>query len=88
MSHHSLLPPTQAGVLFCDLLLPILRALAASVRRDLKTFGALKTNNFFLFVALLIWGALVSGVEPVSSYPFLLRARRAPDVSRLQRSAG
>ncbi len=54
------------------MLLAILRALAASVRRDLKTFGALKTNNFFLFVALLIWGALVSGVEPVSSYPFLL----------------
>jgi hypothetical protein len=42
------------------------------VRRDLRTYGALKTNNFFLFVALLIWGALVSGVEPVSSYPFLL----------------
>jgi hypothetical protein len=52
--------------------LAILRALAASVRRDLNSFGALKTNNFFLFVALLIWGALVSGVEPVSSYPFLL----------------
>jgi hypothetical protein len=67
-----MLPPAQAGVLFCDLLLPILRALAASVRRDLGTFGTLKTNNFFLFVALLIWGALVSGVKPVSSYPFLL----------------
>ena len=50
----------------------ILRALAASVRRDLSSFGALKTNNFFLFVALLIWGAAVSGVEPVSAYPFLL----------------
>lgn len=54
------------------MVLAILRALAASVRRDLKSFGTLKTNNFFLFVALLIWGALVSGVEPVSSYPFLL----------------
>jgi hypothetical protein len=50
----------------------ILRALAASVRRDLSSFGALKTNNFFLFVALLVWGAAVSGVEPVSAYPFLL----------------
>jgi hypothetical protein len=50
----------------------ILRALAASVRRDIGSFGALKTNNFFLFVALLIWGAAVSGVEPVSAYPFLL----------------
>jgi hypothetical protein len=54
------------------LVLPILKALAAGVRRDLRSFGALKTNNFFLFVALLIWGALTSGVEPVSSYPFLL----------------
>jgi hypothetical protein len=54
------------------LVLSILRALAASVRRDLGSFGALKTNNFFLFVALLVWGAAVSGVEPVSSYPFLL----------------
>jgi hypothetical protein len=50
----------------------ILRALAAGARRNLGTHGAIKTNNFFLFVALLIWGSLVSGVEPVSSYPFLL----------------
>jgi hypothetical protein len=46
--------------------LAILRALAASARRDLNTYAALKTNNFFLFVALLIWGALVS-VKPVSA---------------------
>ena len=50
----------------------ILRALATSVRRDLKTYAALKTNNFFLFVALMIYGALVSGVKPVSAEPFLL----------------
>jgi hypothetical protein len=49
----------------------ILRALAAVVRRDLTAHALLRTNNFFLFVALLIWGALVSGVEPASSYPFL-----------------
>ena len=54
------------------MVLAILKALAASVRRDLNTYGALKTNNFFLFVALLIWGALVSGVKPVSAEPFLL----------------
>ena len=54
------------------MLLAILRALAASVRRDAGTYGALKTNNFFLFVALLIWGALVSGVQPISAEPFLL----------------
>ena len=52
--------------------LRILRALATSVRRDLKTYAALKTNNFFLFVALMIYGALVSGVKPVSAEPFLL----------------
>ena len=50
----------------------ILRALAASVRRDLNTYGALKTNNFFLFVGLLIWGNLASGVKPVSAEPFLV----------------
>jgi hypothetical protein len=49
-----------------------LGALVKSVRRDLAGFASLKTNNFFLFVALLIGGALQSGVEPVSSYPFLL----------------
>jgi hypothetical protein len=32
----------------------------------------MKANNFVLFVALLVYGAVVSGVEPVSSYPFLL----------------
>ena len=54
----------------------MLRALAGallkSVRRDLAGYGSFKTNNFFLFIVLLIWGALRSGVEPVSSYPFLL----------------
>ncbi|HTS62415.1 MAG TPA: hypothetical protein VMH28_10335 [Candidatus Acidoferrales bacterium] len=49
----------------------VVGALVKSIRRDLAGFASLKTNNFFLFVALLIWGALVSGVEPVSSYPFL-----------------
>jgi hypothetical protein len=52
--------------------LAILRALAAVVRRDLAGYSLIRANNFFLFVALLIWGALVSGVAPVSSYPFLL----------------
>jgi hypothetical protein len=50
----------------------IFRALSRAVRRNLGTFGSIKVNNFFLFVALMIWGALVSGVKPVSSYPFLL----------------
>jgi hypothetical protein len=50
---------------------PAIRALWRAVRRDLGTFAALRANNFFLFVALLIAGALESGVMPVSSYPFL-----------------
>lgn len=50
----------------------ILRALARAMRRDLGAFRAIQVNNFFLFVYLLIYGALVSGVRPASSYPFLL----------------
>jgi hypothetical protein len=50
---------------------PLVRALLRAVRRDLGTFAALRANNFFLFVALLIAGALQSGLPPVSSYPFL-----------------
>jgi hypothetical protein len=50
----------------------IFRALFRAVRRNLGTFGSIKVNNFFLFVVLLIAGALSSGVMPVSSYPFLL----------------
>ena len=53
------------------MVLAILRALSSAVRRDFAGIGALRTNNFFLFVCLLIWGALVSGVRPVSAYPFL-----------------
>jgi hypothetical protein len=49
----------------------ILRALVQAVRRDLAGFGPLRTNNFFLFVFLLVWGAARSGVEPASAYPFL-----------------
>src|SRR3954463_1613045 len=50
---------------------PFIGALWRAVRRDLGTFGALRANNFFLFVALMIAGALESGVMPISSYPFL-----------------
>jgi hypothetical protein len=50
----------------------ILNALRRAVGRDLGTFGSLKLNNFFLFIALLIWGALESGVEPKSAEPLLL----------------
>jgi hypothetical protein len=51
---------------------PVLRALVKAVHRDLAGYGSLKTNNFFLFVFLMIWGAAVSGVAPVASYPFLV----------------
>ncbi len=50
----------------------ILRALLRAVRRDLATFESVKVNNFFLFVALLMYGALESGVRPASAYPFLV----------------
>jgi hypothetical protein len=50
----------------------ILSALGRAVRRNLGSFGSLKVNNFFLFTALMVYGALVSGVMPVSAYPFLL----------------
>jgi hypothetical protein len=50
---------------------PVVRALWRAVRRDLGTFAALRANNFFFFVALLIYGALQVGLPPVSSYPFL-----------------
>lgn len=50
----------------------ILTAILLAVRRDLGTFGQLKTNNFFLFIALLVYSAAQSGVAASSSYPFLL----------------
>jgi len=50
----------------------ILRALARATRRDLGTFGSFKVNNFFFFVATLMYGALNSGLPPRSAYPFLL----------------
>ncbi len=53
-------------------LLTILKALSIAIKRDLGSFESLKLNNFFLFVGLLIWGALVSGVEPVSAEPLLM----------------
>lgn len=49
----------------------ILRAVFRATRRSLGTFGSITVNNFFLFVALLVYGALVSGVMPVGAYPFL-----------------
>jgi hypothetical protein len=50
----------------------ILRAVARSMRRDAGSFFALKGNNFFLFVLLLIGGNLAVGLPPQSAYPFLL----------------
>jgi len=38
----------------------------------LKTFESVKFNNFFLFVALLVYGALMSGLEPQSAEPLLM----------------
>jgi hypothetical protein len=51
--------------------LPVLSALWRAVRRDLRSFGSIVANNFFLFVALLMAGAFSAGVRPVSAYPYL-----------------
>jgi len=50
----------------------ILRALRRAVARDLGTLGSIKVNNLFLFVALLVYGALNTGLPPKSAYPFFL----------------
>lgn len=50
----------------------IWKALRRAAARDLRTFGSIKVNNLFLFVALLAYGALNSGVPPRSAYPFFL----------------
>ncbi|MEO7142294.1 MAG: hypothetical protein ABI165_02200 [Bryobacteraceae bacterium] len=53
-------------------LIAILKALRRAVLRDLRTFRSIKVNNFFIFVALLIWAAVSSGVEPVSAEPLII----------------
>ena len=53
-------------------LLAILKALRRALGRDLGTFGSIKVNNLFLFVALLSYGALNSGLRPTSAYPFFV----------------
>lgn len=44
-----------------------------AARRELGTFRSLKVNNLFLFIALMVWGALNSGVEPKAA-EFLILA--------------
>lgn len=50
----------------------ILAAIGRAVRREVGTFGSLGGNNFVFFIALMMYGAAQSGVEPKSSYPPLL----------------
>lgn len=50
----------------------ILKAVRRAVQRDLGTFRSIRVNNFFLFVALIVYGSLNSGVRPVSAAPFFL----------------
>jgi hypothetical protein len=50
----------------------ILRALRRAIQRELGSFWSIKLNNFFLFVLLIIYGCVVSGVKPVSAEPFVL----------------
>jgi hypothetical protein len=53
-------------------LLAILKALRRAVGRDLGTLQSIKVNNLFLFVALLVAGALASGQPPKSAEPFFV----------------
>ena len=53
-------------------LFAILRALRRAVARDLGTLGSIKVNNLFLFVALLAYGALNTGLPPKSAEPFFV----------------
>lgn len=53
-------------------LLAILGAVRLAVGRDLRTFESIKFNNFFLFVTLMVFGALRSGMEPRSAEPLLI----------------
>jgi hypothetical protein len=53
-------------------LLAILNALRLAVQRDLGMFEAIKLNNFFLLVALMLYSAQNSGVKPESAEPFLM----------------
>ncbi len=50
----------------------ILKAVRRAVQRDLGTFRSIRVNNFFLFVALIVYGSLNSGVQPISAAPFFL----------------
>ncbi len=51
-------------------LFAILDALRKAVQRDLSSLESLKVNNFFLFVLLLVAGAVQSGQPPKSAYVF------------------
>jgi len=53
-------------------LFAILKVIQLAVRRELATFESVKFNNFFLFVALMVYSSLQSGLEPKSAEPFLL----------------
>jgi len=50
----------------------ILQALGRSLRRDTRSLRGVKVNNFFLFLALMVDGALSSGLEPRAAEPLLV----------------
>ena len=50
----------------------ILTAVRRAVARDLESLGSLKVNHLFLFVLLLVYGALNSGQPPKSAEPFFV----------------
>jgi hypothetical protein len=50
----------------------ILKAVRRAVGRDLRALESIKVNNLFLFVALLVYGALNTGQPPKSAEPFFV----------------
>lgn len=51
--------------------LRVLGAVAKSARHKLGSFRAIKVNNFFLVIALIVFSGAQSGVEPKAAYAFL-----------------
>ena len=53
-------------------LFAVLKFIQLAVSRELATFESVKFNNFFLFVALMVYSSLQSGLKPKSAEPFLM----------------
>lgn len=52
--------------------LALLAAVGKSARHKVGSFRAIKVNNFFLVIALIVYSGSQSGVEPKAAYAFLM----------------